>query len=380
MTTSLDRVAYGLLVASLGLTQFNLLTAQALFGLSGILWIVNVIRAGIRPALPAFFLPLAIYAVLTVLSAVTSENQTRSLTDCKQLVLFLIVPMVMTLARRERAPQVIDVIIALGAAGALVGIVQFAIFGYDSTENRPVGTLSHYMTYSGVLMLVTCAAFARLLFQTRGIIWPAVAVPALLVALGVTLSRNAWVGAVAAISALLAIRNWRLLIAMPIVAALLLMVVPGAMRDRAYSIVDVNDPTNRDRFAMMEIGREIVKDHPLTGVGPDMVERVYPRYRPAYAVNPTNPHLHNVPIHIAAERGLPALAVWLWFIVAAALGLFRRLRHGRYPAVASTGFAAVIAMLFAGLFEYNFGDSEFLMLFLVLMTLPYAAKPENATV
>ena len=26
-----------------------------------------------------------------------------------------------------------------------------------------------------------------------------------------------------------------------------------------------------------------------------------------------------------------------------------------------------------GMFEYNFGDSEFLMLFLVLVTLPYAA-------
>ena len=33
-------------------------------------------------------------------------------------------------------------------------------------------------------------------------------------------------------------------------------------------------------------------------------------------------------------------------------------------------------MFAAGLAEYNFGDSEFLMLFLVLMTLPYAAKPE----
>jgi hypothetical protein len=31
-------------------------------------------------------------------------------------------------------------------------------------------------------------------------------------------------------------------------------------------------------------------------------------------------------------------------------------------------------MLAAGQFEYNFGDSEFLMLFLVLVTLPYAAE------
>jgi hypothetical protein len=30
-------------------------------------------------------------------------------------------------------------------------------------------------------------------------------------------------------------------------------------------------------------------------------------------------------------------------------------------------------MMTAGMFEYNFGDSEFLMLFLLLVTLPYAA-------
>ena len=35
-------------------------------------------------------------------------------------------------------------------------------------------------------------------------------------------------------------------------------------------------------------------------------------------------------------------------------------------------------MLAAGMFEYNFGDSEFLMLFLVLITLPHAAAREAA--
>jgi hypothetical protein len=41
----------------------------------------------------------------------------------------------------------------------------------------------------------------------------------------------------------------------------------------------------------------------------------------------------------------------------------------------------VVAMFAAGMFEYNFGDSEFLMLFLVLVTLPFAAArplPGNA--
>ena len=35
-------------------------------------------------------------------------------------------------------------------------------------------------------------------------------------------------------------------------------------------------------------------------------------------------------------------------------------------------------MLAAGLFEYNFGDSEFLMLFLILVTLPFAAARFSA--
>ena len=59
---------------------------------------------------------------------------------------------------------VIDVIMALGAAGALVGIVQSTMLGFDHLNDRPTGLLTHYMTYSGVLMLVTCAAASRLLF------------------------------------------------------------------------------------------------------------------------------------------------------------------------------------------------------------------------
>ena len=45
--------------------------------------------------------------------------------------------------------------------------------------------------------------------------------------------------------------------------------------------------------------------------------------------------------------------------------------------LAATGLAAVVSMLAAGFFEYNFGDSEFLMLFLLLITLPFAGAREG---
>jgi O-antigen ligase len=86
-----------------------------------------------------------------------------------------------------------------------------------------------------------------------------------------------------------------------------------------------------------------------------------------------NPHLHNVPVHIAAERGLPALAAWLWFIVGLVVALWKRQRDPSQRFLAAVGLSAVVSMLTAGMFEYNFGDSEFLMLFLILVTLPFAA-------
>jgi O-antigen ligase len=225
-------------------------------------------------------------------------------------------------------------------------------------------------------MLVICAAVARLLFYPRTVIWPAVALPALLVALAVTNTRNAWIGAFLAMMCLAAIRNWKLIALPPVLALVAFMIAPGAVQQRAFSIVDPSDPSNVDRIVMWKIGADMVRDYPLLGVGPEMIQRKYEEYRRPYpeAVNAVNPHLHNNPIQIAAERGLPALAAWLWFIGAALWEVWRQLRARVAPAVAAAGLAAVISMLAAGMFEYNFGDSEFLMLFLGLITLPHAAK------
>ncbi|NQW03854.1 MAG: O-antigen ligase family protein [Acidobacteria bacterium] len=376
---TLSTVGFVLVAISLGMTQWSIFGAQTALELAALLWLFDVLRRGHRVSTPPFFVPLLAYGALTLVSAAFSDNPWASLTDSKQLLLFLMVPVVAHFARGERATQVLDVIIALGSAGALVGILQYFVLGYDNLDARPVGPLSHWMTFSGVLMLVTGAALARLLYFKKEWIWPAIAVPALIAALVLSLTRNAWLGSIAALVVLLAIRNWKLLLILPVAALVLALVAPGAVLSRIESIGDMNDPATRDRVAMLRMGVHMVKDHPLVGVGPEMVQRVYAQYRDPLGVNPTNPHLHNVPVQIAAERGLPALAVWLWFVVVAFRGLWNQLRHGPAKAVAGAGLAALVAMLVAGLFEYNFGDSEFLMLFLGLITLPYAAACTTPT-
>jgi O-antigen ligase len=210
-------------------------------------------------------------------------------------------------------------------------------------------------------------------FADRERTWPALVMPALVLALAVSLGRNAWVGACVAVALLLALRDFRLVALLPVAIAILLIAAPDSVTNRVMSMFDLRDPTNQDRVAMLEAGTAIVRDHPLTGVGPAMVPRVYGQYKPDYGVNALNPHLHNVPMQIAAERGLPALAAWVWLMVTLSVALVRLFRSNRERLLTATAMATTAAMLAAGLFEYNFGDSEFLMLYLVLITLPFAA-------
>jgi O-antigen ligase len=217
-------------------------------------------------------------------------------------------------------------------------------------------------------------ALAKLLFDSRERVWPALVMPALVMAIALTSTRMAWVGVCAAAAVLLIMKDFRLLAILPLAAAITFAAAGPAITHRLMSMFDANDPTRRDRVAMLIEGEHMVRDHPLFGVGPNMVETVYPQYRVPEAVQTLNPHLHNVPMQIAAERGLPALALWLVFVVVLARGLWQRMRTRELRTITAAAVAALIGMLAAGLFEYNFGDSEFLMLFLLLITLPFSAE------
>ncbi len=372
----LDLVGWWAVMAAVASLQLSIALAQIAVTVATLAWLTRTALAGL-PALPRFVLPLGLYIAWTLLSAGMSRDPAVSVPDTKQLVLFVLVPLVFEFARGARARTLISVALTIGAASALVGIVQYGVLNYGGLGRRPQGTLSHWMTYSGTLMLIICAGVSRLLFDTRDRAWAAVAMPALVTSLALTLTRSAWVGVFAGVGTLFLLKDRRLVGLLPIAVAVVVALAPASVTDRVYSMFDRNDPTSRDRMAMLESGRAMVRDHPITGVGPDMVQYVYPRYRVPWAVQPSNPHLHNVPMQIAAERGLPALAAWVWFIVAAIRGLWPRLRRSRTPALAAGGLAAIAAMLAAGLFEYNFGDSEFLMLFLVMITVPFAADRDG---
>jgi O-antigen ligase len=385
-TPGLERAALVTLLAFMAALQFSIAAAGMLLAVTALLWLTLVLRNRETVEWPAMFWPLLAYAGATLVASLFSLDPTVSFRDSKQLVLFAIVPIAYRLLRGGRTLTAVDVIITAGAIHAVYGIAQYGILHHDNLVRRVQGLASHYMTYSGVIMLVACAAAARIMFRRQDRVWASLVMPALVVALALTLSRNAWVGACAGIGTLFLLRDFRLVALLPVAVGVFVAVAPAQVTDRVYSMFSLQQlrsssetagstvESNRDRIAMIRSGFRMIQDNPLTGVGPDMVIQVYPAYRDPSAVRQRNPHLHNVPLQIAAERGLPALAIWCWFIGVLIRDFLRLRKRTAVPSLATAGLASVIAMLAAGMFEYNFGDSEFLMLFLVLVTLPYAAE------
>jgi O-antigen ligase len=356
-----------------GFLQLSIAISQVMLAIAIVCWLGVLIAGRERFVAPRFFWPLLAYAAATLVSAAFSAQPLLSLADSKQLVLFLIVPVAYRLLSGHRGSTMMTVVVSVGAASAAFGIFQYGLLHYDHLGQRPQGTLGHYMTYSGLLMLVIGIALARILFGRGERMWAALVMPALAMAVALTFTRSAWVGACVAAAALLSLKDFRLLAVMPIVAAIVFALAPAAVMQRVMSMYDLKDPTIRDRVAMLREGGRMVRAHPFVGVGPNMVQELYAEYRAPDAVEMINPHLHNVPVQIAAERGLPALALWLTFILILAVDLVRLFRSGRLRLVTAAALATLISTLAAGLFEYNFGDSEFLMLFLLVVTLPFAA-------
>jgi O-antigen ligase len=368
----LERAACLALLAFAAALQVSIAAADILLTIAALLYIGLLVKHRERIEVPGMFWPLAAYAGATLIASFFSVDPRVSFVDSKQLVLLAIVPLAYRLFRGNRALLAVDVIITVGALSAMLGIVQYLILSYDNLGRRPQGMLGLYMTYSGLLMLVACAAVARIMFAQHHRGWAAFVLPALVIALAFTFTRSAWVGASVGVGILFLLRDFRLIALLPIALGAFLILSPPNLSARLYSTFSLTDPSNIDRVAMMKSGWRMLKKDPLTGVGPNMVIQVYPTVRDKTAINQLAPHLHNVPLQIAVERGIPALLVWLWFIVTLVRDFFRQ-RRAAFPSLSNAGLAVIGAMLAAGLFEYNFGDSEFLMLFLVLVTLPYAA-------
>src|SRR5436190_19387072 len=117
----LDRLAMAALVAFVASVQLSIALAGIFLTATYLCWAAVLVRDRVRPSAPGAFMLLGVYAAATLVSSAFSLSPGASLADCKQLVLFGVVPIVHELARGRRTNSVMDVVISVGAARAAFG-------------------------------------------------------------------------------------------------------------------------------------------------------------------------------------------------------------------------------------------------------------------
>ena len=323
--------------------------------------------------------PVGLFVLLSVLAALFSTDALRSLREVKGLLTFSLVALVAGLVDdAEDAHLVLDALRLTTLYLVLRGLIDWFLLGHDHVDARLSGGLSIYMTYAGLLMVLSLVLAARALTPGRpgrGRVADGILAGGAAVLVGLTFTRNAYLGLAAGAVVLVLTARPRLALALPPFAALFFLVLPAGVKERAASTFDRTDAAARDRLSMWKAGAEMVAERPFFGVGPGRIKELYPVYRQEGFVEPRVGHLHDNVVNVAAETGVPSALAYLAIVAAAAAAwpLARDRTRPALRALARGALAADAALFVAGIFEYNFGDVEVLRLMLVVLALPFAA-------
>ena len=407
--------------------------SQAFLAAAGVAYIAHLLRlarasrAPLALNFPPVKLPLVLYCLATINSAMWAEHPEACGFALRKLLLFLILLLSVNLVvSRRHLSSLLQGVFLEGALAGLAGIAQF-IIQYDRamryyhnrvyfymTLTRTRGFMGHWMNFGGQQMLVFSALLAFVLLS--GDVIPSVArnlallqgdsaaedqseIPRrapsgiagkratalyllmlAVVAISVVLNftRGVWLGCMVATLYMLARWKPRALWAVPLLLVVILMGGPSLIRRRvSLAFHPKEDPALAIRFEMWQTGLRMVREHPWVGVGPDNIPLVYMKYLPP-GTTPMigyHDHLHDNMLQMAAERGLPCLVAWLWFMLALGwhiLKIRRRLSSGRW--VADAALAVWLAFVAEGFFEFNFGTTPVLMVFLFLISTPFVVE------
>jgi O-antigen ligase len=177
----------------------------------------------------------------------------------------------------------------------------------------------------------------------------------------------------------------------PVVLVIGLFLSPAVIRERVDSILHPHGQTdsNMHRVICWRTGFEMIKAHPLLGLGPDVQKLKFYEYVPPDIPWPLPvgfyEHLHNVYIQYAADRGIPTMLMMVWFLLKIIADSWRKLK-ALPPGRSTSRFllhgvvACTIGSMISGIFEYNLNTSVVLTLFLAIAACASLAVEDSAEV
>ena len=239
---------------------------------------------------------------------------------------------------------------------------------------RAQGTLGHYVIFAVVLMQIGCIVWALLLNTLRRQavlrILLALVFLALTAAIFATETRAALAGLAAGclLAVLMLARKRARVWAVTCLVAIVIAAVLWIQHTRKPGLIGAQDRGTQFRMLMWKDGLRLIGQHPWFGVGMETIRNHWKEWNiHAFERYPDEQsHFHSDIIQIAVDRGLPALAAWLWFVVGYIVFLVRLARraapHSRFAFGATVGLlSSFVAFLIPGALHYSMGEETLVM-------------------
>ena len=244
-----------------------------------------------------------------------------------------------------------------GVSGADVEVVDNEII------QRVTGIMGHSNTFSAYLS-VACAFCLIVLFSRVKPLFRYTTLPFLLsglIALVLTFSRNGWMVFAfnAAVIGAWAFRTRRLSAAtlagvlVPCGGLFAVLVVTGVFDTMLTRVFHTQGKAFDSRWDLMAVAWEMIRAHPLVGIGLNSFEESMIRFDPRHITHVIRQPVHNGFLLVAAESGLPALALLLALLVRH-LSMAMRILRGQdelHFAVGLAGLATFGGLGLANLFD-----------------------------
>lgn len=190
-------------------------------------------------------------------------------------------------------------------------------------------------------------------------------------ALLLSFKRGAWFATVSMLAVLLAVRGgWKAWLGMAVALVVLLSLAP--VQNRLQALAHEFDTGSGGRITMWtKVAPALVRAHPWSGAGyRSLTNGDFRRIAPE--IEPDRDHLHSNLVEMVVSTGWIGLAIYLAWMGMALIEAGGLVWRTRASACADNTLAVVLllglcALLLNGLVEYNFGDSELVLAYGVLM-------------
>ena len=343
--------------------------------------VIALWRHQFRWSFHILYFPLIVFGLTSTAAAITNGHSLHSFGESSLWGKMFLFPSALILYRNVPHSRqfVLTWMLRFGVMASAWGLFQYFVLGERDLDHRITGPAAHVMTLSGLLLPVALM-FIVFWLHDRQNLWLLGGAVITNLALLLTFTRSVWIGWLVAIAVLFILKRPRAFILATPLLVLFVTFMPMPLFSRVVSSFDVHQSSNLDRIRMVQAGIEIIKDYPLLGVGPANIKEVYPLYRKHDAPRFRIPHLHNNLVQLWAERGVLAPLSYLLL-----LGLFlrecARAWKGEQSRFAEVGVAVTVGLAVAGLFEFNFGDTEVFWVLLDIYAIVIASieqpRPSN---